>query len=301
MELLPLWADFFDELEHVRGRSQNTVMAYRRDLELYCEYQGKSNSKDKEAVSILGFYDFMKKNSLSLRSQARVISSLRTYYKFCEARGMKSPQLRELRPPKVKVSLPKPISLDEFDKLLKACEQQDQYKTSRNRMTLLMLLGLGCRVSELIGLNIEDYNQTDRWLKILGKGNKERLVPLTDVLSAELREYIQNSRESLLKEASSTMLVNDRGHRPSRVDIWRWLAAWSQKAGFDEPIGPHRFRHGCATALLESGADLRSIQVLLGHSSIQTTQVYTNVTTQNLVKTVDDHHPLSQLDKIIEK
>ena len=89
--------------------------------------------------------------------------------------------------------------------------------------------------------------------------------------------------------------MNDRGHRPSRVDIWRWLALWSTRAGFDEPVGPHRFRHGCATALLEGGADLRSIQMLLGHSSIQTTQIYTNVTTQNLVKTVDEHHPLSKL------
>lgn len=301
MELLPLWADFFDELEHVRGRSQNTVMAYRRDLELFCEYQANFPHKAKEEIAILGFYDFMKKKSLKPRSQARVISSLRTYYKFCESRGQKSPQLRELRPPKVKVSLPKPISIEEFEKLLKACDSQDHHRSSRNRMTLLMLLGLGCRVSELIGLNLDDYNETDRWLKILGKGSKERLVPLTDQLSMELKQYIQVSREHLLKEASQTMLVNDRGHRPSRVDIWRWLAAWSQKAGFDEPIGPHRFRHGCATALLESGADLRSIQVLLGHSSIQTTQVYTNVTTQNLVKTVDEHHPLSQLNKVIEK
>lgn len=301
MELLPLWADFFDELEHVRGRSQNTIMAYRRDLELFCQYQEKYPHKDKEAIPIMGFYDFMKKNSLSVRSQARVISSLRTYYKFCETRGMKSPQLRDLRPPKVKVGLPKPISVEEFEKLLKACETNDLHKMRRNRMTLLMLLGLGCRVSELIALNLEDYNETDRWLKILGKGNKERLVPLTEHLAVELKEYIQNSREHLLKEQSTSMLVNDRGHRPSRVDIWRWLAAWSQKAGFEEPIGPHRFRHGCATALLESGADLRSIQVLLGHSSIQTTQVYTNVTTQNLVKTVEEHHPLSQLENLIEK
>jgi len=162
----------------------------------------------------------------------------------------------------------------------------------------LLLFGLGCRVSELIGLNLEDYSQTEKWLKILGKGGKERLVPLTQQLSDGLNEYIRSMREPLLKERSSTLLVNDRGNRPSRVDIWRWLAAWSAKAGFDEPVGPHRFRHGCATALLESGADLRSIQMLLGHSSIQTTQIYTNVTTQNLVKTVDEHHPLSRVKDI---
>ncbi len=294
MELLPLWVEFFDELQHVRGRSQNTVMAYRRDLELYAQYKEDEHSQ----APVSGFYEYMKKHKLSPRSQARVVSSLRTYYKFCESRGMKAPELRELRPPKVKVGLPKALSLDEFEKLLQASKVEDIYKAKRNQMTLMLLFGLGCRVSELIGLNLEDYNETDRWLKILGKGNKERLVPLTDQLSSQLNEYILNIRESLLKEKSSTMLVNDRGHRPSRVDIWRWLAAWSERAGFDEPVGPHRFRHGCATALLESGADLRSIQMLLGHSSIQTTQIYTNVTTQNLVKTVDEHHPLSRLEDI---
>lgn len=295
MELLPLWVEFFDELQHVRGRSQNTVMAYRRDLELYAQYKENEHSP---APPVSGFYEFMKKHKLSPRSQARVVSSLRTYYKFCESRGMKAPELRELRPPKVKVGLPKALSLEEFEKLLIASKVEDSYKSKRNQMTLMLLFGLGCRVSELIGLNLEDYNETDRWLKILGKGNKERLVPLTDQLSLQLNDYILNTRESLLKEKSSTMLVNDRGHRPSRVDIWRWLAAWSERAGFEEPVGPHRFRHGCATALLESGADLRSIQMLLGHSSIQTTQIYTNVTTQNLVKTVDEHHPLSHLEDI---
>jgi integrase/recombinase XerD len=203
--------------------------------------------------------------------------------------------LRELRPPKVKVGLPKPLSLEEFERLLGACKTEDSAKTTRNQLTLMMLFGLGCRVSELISLNLEDYSETDRWLKILGKGNKERLVPLTSQLVEVLGYYLRNVRSSMIKEKSSTLLVNDRGHRPSRVDIWRWLALWSTRAGFDEPVGPHRFRHGCATALLESGADLRSIQILLGHSSIQTTQIYTNVTTQNLVKTVDEHHPLSQL------
>jgi integrase/recombinase XerD len=288
MRELPLWIEFFDDLQHVRGRSNNTVMAYRRDLELFRDYR-------KKAKSISGFYEYMKENKLSTRSQARVISSLRTYFKFCETQGIDAPELRELRPPKVKANLPKALGLDEFHLLFQACESLDPLKTDRNRLTLFLLFGLGCRVSELISLNLEDFNETDRWIKVLGKGKKERLVPLTDELSMQLRNYLEKVRPELIKEKSSAVLVNDRGHRPSRVDIWRWLAAWSTKAGFDEPVSPHRFRHGCATALLESGADLRSIQVLLGHSSIQTTQIYTNVTTGNLTKTIDEHHPLSQL------
>ncbi|NUN05550.1 MAG: tyrosine recombinase XerD [Bdellovibrio sp.] len=288
---LPLWIDFFDELQNVRGRSQNTVMAYRRDLELYLEY-GKTGK------TIAGFYEFMKKNSLSTRSQARVISSLRTYFKFCETRGMKSPELRELRPPKVKVGLPKVLTPQEFQQLFDAAEINDPIKTARNQLTLLFLYGLGCRVSELISLNVTDFNATDRWVKVLGKGSKERLVPLTERLTENLTTYLKEHRPHLVKENSAAILINDRGHRPSRVDVWRWLAAWSLKAGFSEPVNPHRFRHGCATALLESGADLRSIQMLLGHASIQTTQIYTNVTTNTMSRTIEEHHPLSQMPEV---
>ncbi len=288
---LELWIEFFDELQNVRGRSQNTVMAYRRDLELFVEYR-------KTGTSIPGFYEFMKKQKLSTRSQARVISSLRTYFRFCETRGMKCSELRELRPPKVKVGLPKVLTPQEFDELYSAAETNDPVRTARNQMTLLFLYGLGVRVTELIGLNVSDFNPTDRWIKVLGKGSKERLAPLTESLTKHLTHYLQEIRPQLLKDPTPSILINDRGNRPSRVDVWRWLAAWSAKAGYADPVSPHRFRHACATSLLEGGADLRSIQMLLGHASIQTTQIYTTVTTRTMAKAIDDHHPLSQLKEI---
>lgn len=285
----PLWIDFFDDLQNVRGRSLNTVMAYRRDLELFDKFIKKNKR-------IIEFFDFMKSEGLSTRSQARVISSVRTYLKYCEAHGVKCPQLRELKPPKVQTALPKAISVEEFEKLFIAAVVTDRSKTARNHLTLLFLYGLGCRVSELIGLSLHDFSATERWVKVLGKGNKERLIPLTDSLYFALENYLKESRENLFHDSTNaSLLLNDRGHRPSRVDVWRWLAAWSAKAGFDEPIHPHRFRHGCATALLEGGADLRSIQMLLGHASIQTTQVYTAVSTSTAVKTIEDHHPLSKI------
>lgn len=288
---LPLWIEFFDDLQHVRGRSQNTIMAYRRDLELWRDYKTASKS-------VMGFYDYMKKNKLSTRSQARVISSLRTYFKFCENRGHKCPELRELRPPKVKVGLPKPLTPAEFEQLFQASVVSDANRTARNQLTLLFLYGLGCRVTELIQLDLKDFSPTERWVKILGKGQKERLVPLTENLVTCLENYLNQNRPVLTKEKTDSILINDRGHRPSRVDVWRWLAAWSTRAGFSEPVSPHRFRHGCATALLEGGADLRSIQILLGHASIQTTQIYTNVTTSTLAKAVEEHHPLANLKDI---
>jgi integrase/recombinase XerD len=288
-------ADFFEELQFVRGRSLNTVMAYRRDLELYEEFQ-------KHFSDISRIYEFLTKRQLSVRSQARVISSIRTYLRFCEKRGEKAPHLRQLRPPKVKVALPKAISVDEFQRLYNASTivepgEKGEHKSARNHMTLMLLFGLGCRVSELINLNTDDLNMTDGYLSVTGKGNKQRLVPLTANLLADLRAYMTDVRPHLIKEKSNTILVNDKGHRPSRVDIWRWMAAWSKSAGFDKPISPHKFRHGCATALLEGGADLRSIQMLLGHSSIQTTQIYTNVTTNKMREEIDTHHPLAGMSE----
>lgn len=281
-----LWTDFFDDLQNVRGRSLNTVLAYRRDLDLYRKFSEKNDR-------LIEFFDFMKKEGLSTRSQARVISSIRTYMKYCESRGVKCPELRELKPPKVKNGLPKAISVEEFEKLFLAATTQERSKTLRNHLTLLFLYGLGCRVTELISLNLNDYSPTEMWVKVTGKGRKERLIPLTESLGLALEEYLSQARAEL--GTGNALIFNDRGHRPSRVDIWRWLASWSAKAGFDEPVHPHRFRHGCATALLEGGADLRSIQVMLGHASIQTTQVYTAVTTNVAVKTIEDHHPLSKI------
>lgn len=285
---LDLWVEFFEDLQNVRGRSRNTVMAYRRDLELFEEFK-------KSKKPIREFQDFMKKHGLSHRSQARVISSVRTYMKYLELNGGEASDLRELRPPTVKAGLPKPITVPEFERLFHAAAVDDVYKTARNQITLLLLFGLGCRVSELISLSLFDLNPTEGWLKVLGKGSKERLVPLSENLLKELKDYIRHVRPHLVKIKTQSILVNDRGNRPSRIDIWRWLDAWSKKAGFEQTISPHQFRHGCATVLLEGGADLRTIQMLLGHSSIQTTQIYTSVSGKKLKEEVDKHHPLSGL------
>lgn len=287
---LPYWVEFFDDLKNVRGRSQNTILAYRRDLELFSDFLEKHSD-------ISGIYQYMTKQSLSTRSQARVISSIRTYYRFCQKMGDKIPDLTHLRPPKVEAKLPSALTLEDYKKLKEAATVEDPYKSARNHITLTLLFGLGCRVSELIQFNLVDFHESDSWLKVMGKGGKERAVPLTSHLLQELKVYLRQVRPQLAKEDEASILVNDRGKRPSRVDIWRWLDAWSKRAGFEKTIHPHQFRHGCATALLESGADLRSIQKLLGHSSIQTTQIYTSVSTRKMQETIEEHHPLSDLSE----
>jgi len=287
--MLAYWVEFFDDLQHVRGRSLNTVKAYRRDLEVYEEF----TKKHKEVTHI---YEYMTQKKLSKRSQARIISSIRTYLKFCESKGERVDELRVLRPPKLKKALPKALSVEDFEKLYKAAvEEGKEFRTARNHLTLWMLYSLGCRVSELINLSLNDFNETESWLSVTGKAGKQRLVPLTESLHQLLLDYLKNTRENLSKAKTDSILLNNRGQRPSRIDIWRWLSAWSTKAGFEQAIHPHQFRHGCATSLLEGGADLRSIQMLLGHSSIQTTQIYTSISQKQIKKEVDKHHPLSKL------
>ena len=288
--VLKYWVEFFDDLQNVRGRSRNTVMAYRRDLELFAEFMSSHSD-------VTGIYQYMTKQKLSDRSQARVISSIRTYYKFCERMGEKIPDLNLLRPPKIETKLPSALSFDDFKKLKEACSVENPYKSARNHITLTLLYGLGCRVTELTQFSLVDLSESEAWLKVTGKGGKERLVPLSNYLLQELRVYLRQVRPHLANDEESSIIVNDRGKRPSRIDIWRWLDAWSKIAGFEKTVSPHQFRHGCATALLDSGADLRSIQKLLGHSSIQTTQVYTSVSTQKMEDTIKEHHPLSELGK----
>ena len=288
--VLKYWVEFFDDLQNVRGRSRNTVMAYRRDLELFAEFMSSHSD-------VTGIYQYMTKQKLSDRSQARVISSIRTYYKFCERMGEKIPDLNLLRPPKIETKLPSALSFDDFKKLKEACSVENPYKSARNHITLTLLYGLGCRVTELTQFSLVDFSESEAWLKVTGKGGKERLVPLSNYLLQELRVYLRQVRPHLANDEESSIIVNDRGKRPSRIDIWRWLDAWSKIAGFEKTVSPHQFRHGCATALLDSGADLRSIQKLLGHSSIQTTQVYTSVSTQKMEDTIKEHHPLSELGK----
>ncbi len=286
---LDYWVEFFDDLQNVRGRSRNTVLAYRHDLELYDQY--KSSHQNLDAI-----FDYLNRQKLSQRSQARFISSLRTYFKFCERHGDRIPELDFLRPPKVTQKLPQPVRTEDFFKMLEVCVTEDLHKTSRNQLTLLFLFGVGLRVTELINLKVSDYSATESMVVVLGKGGKERMVPLPEQLNAHLQKYLKDHRSYLIKKPCPSILLNEKGNQPSRIDIWRWLQAWSAAAGFEETLHPHRFRHGCATVLLENGADLRTIQLLLGHTTIQTTQIYTSVSTKHLKDAVDESHPFTNLD-----
>lgn len=285
---------FLEELEI--HRSIHTLSAYKRDLRLYSQFL--KDNVDNTDISL--FYEYIDKQGLNPRSKARIISSIRTYFRFLESKGVNTP-LRKLNPVRAQKSLPRFISQEEFQKLYQSANMKENHKTVRNHITLLLLFGLGCRISEIIQLNLQDINDLDYSLIVTGKRKKQRILPLTQKLFTKLSEYIQKHRPALLKAYKThSVLINNKGQRPSRVDVWRWLSTWSKKAGFMEVKSPHQFRHGFATSLLENGADLRSIQFLLGHSSIKTTQIYTSVKQTHLKKTIKEHHPLSSL-KVLYK
>ena len=277
---------FLEEMEvHY---SPHTLSAYKRDLQIYDNFLKDHND-------ITFFYEYIDKKGFSVRSKARIISSIRSYFRFLESKGQNTP-LRKLKTVPVESHLPKLISTTEFERIYEAAKVSDIYKTHRNQIVLLLLFGLGCRISEIIQLNLQDISEMDHSLVVTGKRKKQRMLPLTQDLFTQLNKYIKKYRPALLKTQTHSVLINNRGRRPSRVDIWRWLSSWSKKAGFEEVKNPHQFRHGFATSLLENGADLRSIQFLLGHSSIQTTQIYTSVKQKHLKKTIKKHHPLSNFN-----
>lgn len=289
--------EFLRDLQFLRCFSDHTVSAYKRDLSLYEDFLRRKKSVD----DIKDFYRFLTKKGLSARSQARIISSLRTYFHFLESREVLNSQntkKKNLKFPKFQAGLPKLLSFEEFQKLWIASEAKNSFLTCRNRLVLSLLYGLGCRVSELVGLNIKDFNETGAWIRVTGKGRRQRLLPLSKELQSALTKYLKEARPVIEKSKTPALICNNRGGRPSRVDVWRWLKLWSLKAGFKEVKNPHSFRHGCATVLLERGADLISIQKLLGHINVQTTQIYTTVTSKHLKDTIRRHHPLSDPENI---
>lgn len=249
-------------------------MAYRRDLEFWADYQ-KSCSPAPPQVE--GFFAYLNKRGLSERSQARVISSLRTYLKFCQTQGDQAPLLDELRPPKIEAKAPQPLAQSDFYKILEAAHVPSEARTQRNQLTLTLLYTTGVRVSELISLDLNDVDFQDHKLRIRGKNEKFREVPLTDEVVDQIEKYLTQARPFLIKGELQCLLVNDRGRRPSRIDLWRWLAAWSEKAKFDQTVSPHQFRHGCAANMLQAGKNFQEVKELLGHASLQTTQMYSGL------------------------
>ncbi len=278
-----------------RGLARNTLDAYGRDLARYLDYLEKSQVLTLEKITpavVLRFLSHLKDSGLSARSRARSLAALKTFHKFLvrEKITMDNPT-DQVASPKSLSALPHTLSPLDVDNLLSS-PQGETPLAWRDRAMLEIIYATGLRVSELVSLQLSDLQMDVGYLTAFGKRSKQRIVPLGEAAIAALRGYLQNGRPGLDKERGSKCLfLNRSGEGLTRQGFWKIIKRRGLEAGIRQNITPHTMRHSFATHLLENGADLRSVQAMLGHVDISTTQIYTHVTRERLRKMHAQHHP----------
>jgi integrase/recombinase XerD len=274
-----------------KGLSGNSLSAYSADLLKFSPFIGDSGPAP-GVERLRDYLDHLHNSGLSSRSVARHLTTLRGYYGFLLREGQTgSDPTEHLRTPRQWHTIPKFLNLQDIEKILQAIDL-DRPTGLRDRAMLELLYATGLRVSELCRVGIGDLNLDLGVLRTMGKGNKQRLVPVGKPAIAAVEEYLRNGRPALLKgRASKYLFVTARGGCLTRQGFWKLLGGYGKKAGIFQGLTPHVLRHSFATHLLEGGADLRSVQVMLGHADISTTQIYTHVMRSRLRDTVEKHHP----------
>lgn len=286
-------SSFLDFCRVEKGLSRNSIDAYALDLSAFRDFaEAESGDRIPDLEGVRRYVDSLYVSGLAERSIARRISSLRNLYQFLlREKRIDSDPTSLLQSPKQWKSLPKYLNLDEIEKLIGAPEPVKPTGV-RDRAMLELLYATGLRVSELCQIRLADLNRDFGVLRVTGKGNRQRLVPVGRSALGAAEAYLNGSRDALLRGKSSPYLfVTARGGCLTRQAFWKLLIGYGRKAGIFRPLTPHVLRHSFATHLVERGADLRSVQTMLGHADIGTTQIYTHVAQSRLRKTVDRHHP----------
>jgi integrase/recombinase XerD len=284
-------------LRDVRRMSPNTVESYARDLGALADYADTRHLPVESLTrrDLESFVRTLMSQGLSPRSVARTVACVRGFYRFLSLeRKLEQSPAADLRAPRAWPALPKFLDLEEVDRLL-AAPDVSTARGLRDKALLEVLYASGMRVSELVGVKPGDLNLDQGYLTCTGKGDKQRIVPIGQEAAAWVRRYMRDGRPALLRKRSSPWLfVNARDGGPlSRVGFWKVLKGYGLKAGITREISPHVLRHSFATHLLERGADLRAIQVMLGHADLSTTQIYTHVLEARLRAVYDRYHPRS--------
>jgi integrase/recombinase XerD len=295
MELSAAISSFVTHVRVEKGLSANTISAYQRDLVKFHVFIQKRKLA-LETLSRDDLVDFLAslyRQKLDSKSVARHLVTLRNFFRFVQIQGhiTEDPTIN-LESPKVRRSLPGYLRLEEVEHLLAQANLQTPTGL-RDRAMLEVLYSTGLRVSELIGLRLTDIDTKVGCLRCIGKGDKERIVPVGRKALAIVEKYLRDARAKLLGKAPPTniLFVNQRGRQLSRVGVWKILSAYGRRAGLRLALTPHMLRHSFATHLLERGADLRSVQLMLGHADISTTQIYTHVVEERLKRIYKAHHP----------
>lgn len=288
--------DFQNYLLLERGLSENSVFNYSLDISKLINYL-KANSIPASPAQItpeiLQEFVYEIAKILNARSQSRVISGLKSFFTYLVFEGYRDSNPMELiETPKIGLKLPDTLSLTEIDLLIDSIDHSKK-EGERNKAIVETLYGCGLRVSELIHLKLSDLFFKEGFIKITGKGNKQRFVPIGEVTRDYILEYINNSRAAIpiQKKASDILFLNRRGNMLTRAMIFTIIKNLAIAANLQKNISPHTFRHSFATHLLENGADLRAIQQMLGHESITTTEIYMHVDKSHLHKVITNYHP----------
>jgi integrase/recombinase XerD len=290
---------FLSYLRVEKGLAQNTILAYGRDLKRFAEFLRKRHKQRMEDVTredVVDFLSSLYKEKLDSRSVARYLVSLRGLYKFGMMEGtVDTDPTENLESPKVRSSLPTYLRVEEVDKLLQAPNLATPIGM-RDRAMLEVLYSTGLRVSELLNLRISDIDMRIGCVRCIGKGDKERLVPIGRKAIEAVEQYLAQARPKFARPSSppphnQSLFLTSIGRRLSRVSIWKILHDYGTRLGLRGRLTPHKLRHSFATHLLEGGADLRSVQLMLGHADISTTQIYTHVVEERLKQIYKAHHP----------
>lgn len=284
---------FTHHLRVEQGLAKNTIESYSRDLGRYFDFLEKRNVTPAAAsqVDVMEYVASLA-GTLSVRSIARSLSSLKMFYRFLVSEGkVEANPTRLLSAPKLPRRLPGVLSAEEVDRLLSKPDSSTQ-RGVRDKAMLELLYATGLRVSELVNLKMNNVNLEAGYVRTVGKGSKERMVPVGGKALEALKEYLPRGRAGFLKKRfSSHLFPGPRGKPLTRQGFWKIIKRYGLAAGIRKPITPHGLRHSFASHLLERGADLRSVQIMLGHADIATTQIYTHVTRERLKQIHEKHHP----------
>ncbi len=278
-----------------KGLSDKTMESYSRDLIRYFDFlktEGVHDIADVHTQTILKHLTALRNSGIGQRSRARHLVSIRGFYRFLvQEKIIENDPSRGVELPKLISKLPGVLSMDEVQRLLDAFDTESP-KGARDTAMIELLYAAGLRVSELVGLKTQDVNLEAGFVRVFGKGSKERIVPIGRYAIDTLHHYVHDARPRLLKGVTSRYLFVARAGKPmTRQGFWKRLKLYAQKANIPKQITPHTIRHSFASHLLEGGADLRAIQEMLGHADISTTQIYTHVAREYLKKTHEKHHP----------
>ena len=285
--------NFIDVLWLEKGLSKNTLSAYRHDISSFSDWYKGVSLLEVQRVDLLDYLSQRLKDGYSSRSTARSLSSLRAFYSHITVKhNLKENPTSRVDSPKLGRSLPKTLSEDEVEKLISSPDVED-YIGLRDRAMLELIYACGLRVSELISLDMLNLNLRQGVIRVIGKGEKERLVPMGEEALDWVQRYINKCRPYLLKEDNkvSELFLSKRGKSMTRQTFWYRIKEYANKASINKDLSPHTLRHAFATHLINHGADLRTVQLLLGHSSLSTTQIYTEVARHRMKELHNEHHP----------